>query len=63
MGIQNRDYMRRARQDDGPRSTAPDDRVEAFLSGFLQRHRRLLIGSGIALAVLTIVAVAIAIFF
>jgi hypothetical protein len=60
MGIQNRDYMKRASDERGGPFSSPDDKVEAFLGNFVHKHRRLLIYSGIALAVLIIVAVAIA---
>jgi hypothetical protein len=52
MGIHDRDYMRgesgRVRAD----PSATDEKVEAFLSGFLQKHRRGLIVAGVVLAVL-----------
>ena len=62
MGIQNRDYMKRPSEEGGGPLSSPDEKVEAFLSNFVQKHRRFLIYSGIALGVLIIVALAIALF-
>jgi len=60
MGIRDRDYMRK-RPDEGPSRRSPaDSRLEGFLSGFLARHPRLLLGVGIALAALVIIAVVFA---
>ncbi len=58
MGIQNRNYMKRPSADDDDRLASSDDsRVEAFLTGFLQRHPRFFIHVGIGLAVLVVVAI------
>ena len=40
MGIHNRDYMKRPSDDDHDRASSPDARLEAFFSGFLQKHPR-----------------------
>ena len=60
MGIRSRDYMKRPSDGDGEPPSTPDSKLEAFLSGFLQRHPRFFIYLGIALAVLIIVGLVIA---
>ena len=55
MGIQDRDYMKRGRDED-PRPTAPDDKLEEAVSGFLRRHPRFFLYFAIALVVLAILA-------
>jgi hypothetical protein len=61
MGIQDRDYMKRPSDDDDDRrASSPDSRLEAFLSGFLQRHPRFFLYVGIGLAVLVAVAIVVA---
>ena len=60
MGIQSRDYMKRPSDDDGERSSTPDGKVEALLSGFLQRHPRFFIYLGIALVALIIITLLVA---
>ncbi len=42
MGIQDRDYMKSSSGGFSSRSNSTDEKVEALLSGFLQKHRRLL---------------------
>ena len=60
MGIQSRDYMKRPSGNDGHQPSTPDGKIEAFLSGFLQRHPRFFIFLGIALVVLVIAALLVA---
>ena len=60
MGIQNRDYMKRPSDDDERRASSSDSKLEALLSGFLQRHPRFFIYVGISLAVLVIAAIIVA---
>jgi hypothetical protein len=61
MGIQNRDYMKRPPDDDEDRrSSSSDSKLEAFLTGFLQRHPRFFLYVGIGLAVLVITAIVVA---
>jgi len=55
MGIQDRDYMKRGRDED-PRPTAPDDKLEEAVSGFLRRHPRFFLYFAIALVVVAILA-------
>ena len=59
MGIQNRDYMKRPSDDDDPRSSTPDNKLEAFFSRFLQRYPKFFVYVGIALAALVIAVVVI----
>ena len=56
MGIQIRDYMKRPPDDDGRQPSTADGQLEAFLSGFLQRHPRFFVYLGIALVALIIIA-------
>jgi len=60
MGIRSRDYMRRPSDDDGERPSPPDNKLEAFLSGFLQRHPRFFVYLGIALVALVVIALLVA---
>ena len=61
MGILNRDYMKRPSDDnDDGRGSSSDSKLEAFLSGFLQRHPRFFLYVLIGLAVLVVVAVVLA---
>ena len=57
MSIHDRDYMKR-RSDDRP-SSSGDSKLESALSGFLQRHPRFFLCTGIALGVLVIVVIAL----
>ena len=52
MGLHDRDYMRSesGRCQNEARDT--DEKVEAFLSGFLQKHRRKLVIAGVVLGIL-----------
>ena len=57
MGIEDRNYMKRS-SDEGDRfASSPDDKLEAFFSGFLEKHPRFFVHLGIAFAVLAIFAV------
>ncbi|HEY6170035.1 MAG TPA: hypothetical protein VI454_18500 [Verrucomicrobiae bacterium] len=61
MGILNRDYMKRSSDDDDDgRGSLSDSKVEAFLSGFLQRHPRFFIYVGIGLGVMVVAAIVVA---
>ena len=61
MGIENRDYMKRPSDDDDDRGAASSDsKLEAFLSGFLQRHPRFFLYVLIGLAVLVVAAIVVA---
>ena len=59
MGIQDRDYMKRPSDDEAQRASSPDARLEAFLSGFLDRHPRFFLVAGVILAVLIVLAVVV----
>ena len=52
--------MKRPSDDDGGRPSTPDAKLEAVLSGFLQRHPRFFIYLSVALAFLIIVALLLA---
>ena len=60
MGLSDRDYMKRRPEDDAQRASSPDAKVEAYLSGFLNRHPRFFLIAGAALAVLIVLAILIA---
>ncbi len=60
MGIEDRDYMKRSSDEGEPLASSPDDKLEAFFSGFLERHPRFFVRLGIAFAILFIVALAAA---
>jgi len=60
MGIQSRDYMKRPSGDYGERPTTPDAKLEAFLSGFFQKHPRFLLYLGIGLALLILIGLLLA---
>ena len=60
MGIQDRDYMKRSPNDDGRNPSTSGIKLDAFLSGFLQRHPRFFVYVGLGLLVLIIVAVVMA---
>jgi hypothetical protein len=60
MGIKSRDYMKRPSDDDGEGPSTPDNKLEAFLSGFLQRHPRFFVYLGSALVALIIIALLVA---
>ena len=59
MGLLDRDYMKRPPEEDAPAST-PDARLEALLSGFLNRHPRFFLLAGVLLATLILLAILIA---
>jgi hypothetical protein len=60
MGIQSRDYMKRTSDGRGHEPSSPDDKMEAFLSGFLQKHPRFFIYAGIGIILLIIVGLFVA---
>ena len=60
MSIESRDYMKRPPDDDGRQPSTADGQLEAFLSGFLQRHPRFFLHLGIALGALILIALLIA---
>lgn len=60
MGIQDRDYMKRRSEDDTPRVSAPDARLEAFFDGFLRRHPKFFLHAALVSVVLIAAAIAIA---
>jgi len=55
MGIQDRDYMKGS--SGRARSSDTDERVEAFFTGFFQRHKRLLWIVGAILLLLIIAGI------
>ena len=57
MGIQDRDYMKRSPNDDGRNPSTAGNKLDAFLSGFLERHPRFFVYVGFVLLVSIIVAV------
>jgi len=59
MGLGDRDYMKRS-SDDEQRTSSPDEKLEAFFSGFLGRHPRFLIMASVALVVLIALAILVA---
>jgi len=56
MGIEDRDYMKRSSDEADRFASSPDDKLEAFFSGFLERHPRFFVHLGIAFVVLIVVA-------
>jgi len=52
--------MKRPSDDDGHQPSSPDDQIEAFLGGFLQKHPRFFIYLGIGIIVLIIIGLCIA---
>ena len=60
MGLDDRDYMRRASNDEAPGGSSPDEKLEAFFSGFLSRHSRFLVVAGVVVAVVIVLAIVIA---
>jgi hypothetical protein len=61
MGLDDRDYMRRASNDEAQgSSSSPDEKLEAFFSGFLSRHPRFLVVAGVVVAVVIVLAIVIA---
>ena len=60
MGLDDRDYMRRASNDEAQGGVSPDEKLEAFFSGFLSRHPRFLIVAGVVVAVVIVLAMLIA---
>ena len=60
MGLDDRDYMRRASNEAQGGSSSPDEKLEAFFSGFLSRHPRFLVVAGVVVAVVILLAIVIA---
>jgi len=60
MGLLDRDYMKRPPEEDARPASTPDARLEALLSGFLNRHPRFFLLAGVLLATLILVAILIA---
>jgi len=60
MGIQSRDYMKRPSGDYDERPSTPEGKIEAFLSGFLQKHPRFFLYLGIGLALLILIGLLLA---
>ena len=60
MGLHDRDYMKRPSEDDPGRAGPPDEKLEAFFSGFLSRHPRLPLALGVTLVVLVLIAILVA---
>jgi hypothetical protein len=61
MGLRDRDYMRDSGEDPPPHAPA-DEKVEAFLEGFLTRHRRLLVIVGVVFGLLITLGIILAFF-
>ena len=57
MGIQDRDYMKKRPSGGGGQSEPLDQKLEAFLGGFLARHPRFFLYLGIGFGILFVVAV------
>ncbi len=57
MGLRDRDYMKRSSDDDAHRASSLDAKLEAWLRGFLDRHPRFFVITGVALAVFIVVAI------
>jgi len=60
MGLDDRDYMRRASKEAEEASSSVDEKLEAFFSGFLGRHPRFLVVAGVVVAVVILLAIVIA---
>ena len=61
MGLHDRDYMRRASNEEAEgASSSADEKLEAFFSGFLSRHPRFLVVAGVVVAVAILVVIVIA---
>ncbi|MBI2928272.1 MAG: hypothetical protein HYY24_21595 [Verrucomicrobia bacterium] len=60
MGIHDRDYMKRRADDDGARTSSPDEKLDALLSSLLRKHSRKLKLFAIALVVLLLLAILVA---
>ena len=60
MGLDDRDYMKRASNDEAHGASSPDEKLEAFFSGFLSRHPRFFVVAGVVLAVVIVLAIVIA---
>ena len=60
MGLDDRDYMRRASKEAEGASSSPDEKLEAFFSGFLSRHPRFLVVAGVVVAVVILLAIVMA---
>ena len=60
MGIRSRDYMKRPSDGDGGEPSTPDTKLEAFLSGFLNKHPKFFIYLSVALVALIVIALLIA---
>jgi hypothetical protein len=61
MGLDDRDYMRRASNEEAEgASSSADEKLEAFFSGFLSRHPRFLVVAGVVVAVAILLAILIA---
>lgn len=61
MGIQDRDYMKSSSGGFSSRSSSTDEKVEALLSGFLHKHRRLLMILGFVLGLLIVAGIIMAV--
>ena len=59
MSLYDRDYMKRPSGEDSDRPGPPDEKLEAFFSGFLARHPRLPIVVIVTLVALVILAIVI----
>lgn len=61
MGLDDRDYMKRASNDGAQGvSSSADEKLEAFFGGFLSRHPRFLVVAGVVVAVVILLAIVIA---
>jgi hypothetical protein len=59
MGLHDRDYMKGPSEDDRHRTSSPDARLDAFFSGFLDRHPRFFTRLLVGLAALALLAIII----
>jgi len=60
MGIEDRDYMKSSSGGFSSRSNSTDEKVEAVLSGFFLKHRRLLMILAIVLGLLIVAGIIMA---
>ena len=61
MGIQDRDYMKGSSGGFASRPGSADEKVEALLGGFLQKHRRLFMILGFVLGLLIVAGIIMAV--
>ena len=60
MGLHDRDYMKGSSGGVSGPPSSTDEKVEAFLGGFLQRHRKALLIAGVVLGILLVAGLVMA---